>query len=1262
MRQRGLSSLAVVVGLLLLVLLAVAGYFLLRPAPPHPVPADDAPQPVPTAPAGTPGDAKLAFELTRAALAATENLDPEVAAQGWNDVLQVRPGDLDGLRNAALNRVLQVKQLAGQLFDSSISPKDKAMAKQQLPGAIRAARGAADAFEAQQGSPQLVAWMRAVVDSEEAGRLPGMLQQSARSETFLELAEQVKASDKPLIMLGPLTELATLLDDPIDGLPPEIATLYPQVLRSASDKHPRNLFLATEALVQLLSAKHPAAAELAQRVAELSEPLAGLLEKYAIAERSFVQQQTATIQQAVADGNWDAAEVPALQIRNVLTSTEIMRTDRRRASPNALDLLSFNGLRELAAAVAAESEIGVGAAPLQFAVPKLEQTIEATALATADVDLDGQVNVLTVHEGTLTLFRRSEDGWQAFGSTAIADDAAGVIVTDLFMVDASEPSRIRKPKAADLTVAESAAEAKQHETYPSAVVFGPAGVQVFRIDGRSETADDQRLLPPASPTGLEEVAGVLGVQPADFDADGDLDLAITTADQGLRLWVNRGNMTFFEVTQYSQLPPADDPVTAMNIGDIDRDLDLDILLTHGKSGRVAILENLLHLQFRWRVLDAVPPLSNPSLVAIEELDGDVSWDVVAAGNEGASLAFTNTIDAGQFDISQTTRIDQPASASVLVDLNNDSWLNWLAISADASTAHVCGPWGARPLPLNADLPNGTTQLLANDIDRDGTLDLVGIADGKLWTALNTTKGTGHYIDIRFRGKNDNNENSGRINHYGIGTVLELRFGPHYRSKIITDRTTHFGLDGFQSVDLMRAILPNGITQNAISPPVDTVFNEEQTLKGSCPYLYAWDGEKFAFVTDCLWAAPLGLQIASDRVAPDRPWEYLKVPGEFVAPRDGQYELRITEELWEAAYFDHLQLSAVDHPADVEIFTNEKVGPDFIATPTIFAFDPQSLRPVESALNTTGQDVTERLATDDQRFVKGFDYRIRQGLCPPHWIELDLGAVKPQDRVLLVLTGWILPTDTSLNIQIDQNPALSSVQPPSVLVPDGDDWRVALPFMGFPGGKTKTIVVDLTGHLNPDDSRVRIRTSAQIYWDRAAVAINPPEQPLTEQPLDLLSAELTWHGFSRRIDNGETRPETYEYADASSEPRWPPLRGTATAYGDVLPLLTEWDDRMIVMGSGDEIRLKFSLPEQPLPAGWKRDYILHCVGWDKDADLNTLTGQDLGPLPFRAMQAYPPSLQQADAAAEVWQKNASHLTRKQPFRSFWSRPRAVPSVD
>lgn len=462
---------------------------------------------------------------------------------------------------------------------------------------------------------------------------------------------------------------------------------------------------------------------------------------------------------------------------------------------------------------------------------------------------------------------------------------------------------------------------------------------------------------------------------------------------------------------------------------------------------------------------------------------------------------------------------------------------------------------------------------------------------------------------------------------------------------------------------MCAILPNGLTQTIRDPKIDSLVEEEQTLKGSCPYLYAWDGEKFVFKTDCLWAAPLGLQVAHGVVAKDRPWEYLKIDGADIRPAGDLYEFRITEELWEVAYFDKVAMSVVDHPADVEVWTNEKVGPGEIATPTIFAFASDDLRPVKAASDSRGRDVTERLARADRNFVQAFDQRLRQGLCPPHWIDLDFGELSGQEdasenaKIYLVLTGWILPTDTSLNIQIDQNPELGPIEFPSVWVPDAsepDGWRKAIPYMGFPGGKTKTIVVDVTEAINREDPRFRVRTSAQIYWDRAQIAVQSRPAAFQEQPLSLVEAEVAEHGFSSRIRDDVTHPETYDYQKASHTPRWPPLRGGLTRFGDCTELVREWDDAMVVMGAGDEIRLKFSIAPTPLPKGWKRDFVIHSIGWDKDADLNTLAGQSTGPLPFRNMTAYPPAADAIPKSELVDQINQPHLKRSQDFRSFWYR--------
>src|SRR5262249_17832631 len=66
-----------------------------------------------------------------------------------------------------------------------------------------------------------------------------------------------------------------------------------------------------------------------------------------------------------------------------------------------------------------------------------------------------------------------------------------------------------------------------------------------------------------------------------------------------------------------------------------------------------------------------------------------------------------------------------------------------------------------------------------------------------------------------------------------------------------------------------------------------------------------------------------------------------------------------------------------------------------------------------------------------------------------------------------------------------------------------------------------------------------------------------------------------------------------------------------------------DDRMVIMGSGDEMRLQFdarALP--PVSPGWRRDFLLLVDGWAKDADANTAFSQTVLPLPFHRMSSYP----------------------------------------
>ena len=85
----------------------------------------------------------------------------------------------------------------------------------------------------------------------------------------------------------------------------------------------------------------------------------------------------------------------------------------------------------------------------------------------------------------------------------------------------------------------------------------------------------------------------------------------------------------------------------------------------------------------------------------------------------------------------------------------------------------------------------------------------------------------------------------------------------------------------------------------------------------------------------------------------------------------------------------------------------------------------------------------------------------------------------------------------------------------------------------------------------------------------------------------------------------------------------PLSGNYTRYGDVIPLLTNEDSKMAVLGSGDEVVLEFDASSlKKLPPGWKRDFLLYLNGYVKDGDKYTVHSEDVSPMPFSGMETYP----------------------------------------
>ena len=106
-----------------------------------------------------------------------------------------------------------------------------------------------------------------------------------------------------------------------------------------------------------------------------------------------------------------------------------------------------------------------------------------------------------------------------------------------------------------------------------------------------------------------------------------------------------------------------------------------------------------------------------------------------------------------------------------------------------------------------------------------------------------------------------------------------------------------------------------------------------------------------------------------RNVPD-PDEYVRLRGDQLVLKDGRYELRITNELEEALFIDRLQLVAVAHPRESDVYPNEGLrSPSHRGAFTLFTTrDPQ---PPMAAVDHHRHEVLDRLRAIDRRYVDDF---------------------------------------------------------------------------------------------------------------------------------------------------------------------------------------------------------------------------------------------------------------------------------------------------
>lgn len=740
------------------------------------------------------------------------------------------------------------------------------------------------------------------------------------------------------------------------------------------------------------------------------------------------------------------------------------------------------------------------------------------------------------------------------------------------------------------------------------LLAGAGGVQLLHQLEGGAFADVTGHLPPP----IARLAAY-GAWPADVDTDGDLDALVAAASGPAVVLRNNGDGSFAELRPFAAAADLRGFVWA----DLDGDGVPDAALLDAK-GAARVFLNQRGGLFR----EAAGRLDGQ--VAIAPVAGrEMPFDVLGVAADGAVRRLGWSAARAAWESAVLARF-APAPSDLALgtarlltpDLDNNGASDLLVSAAGATRVLLGGP-GDAFVPLAA--PLGLAARATADFDWDGRLEVVGIApDGR--PARATVRGTKAYGWQALRPRSATATGDQRINSFGIGGEVELRTGLHLQHRTIEAPYVHFGLGEAGQAEVVRIVWPNGILQSEFGTAAGAIVAASQRLKGSCPWLFAWNGREMGFVTDLIWRSPLGLRINAQATADASVTEdWVKLRGDQLAARDGAYDLRVTAELWETHFFDLVSLLVVDHPQGTEVFVDERFA---VPPPPLAVTVTGPVEQLASARDDGGADVSDVVRARDGRHLDFAGRGAYQGITRDHFVELEVPEAAPRTGPLwLVAQGWVHPTDSSINVAISQGRSA----PPrglSLQVADAAGrFRTVRDGLGFPSGKDKTVLVDVAGVFPPQGRRrVRLATNLEVFWDRIGWAVGRPGVKVRPQRLPLASADLVERGYSVTEQADAASPERPRYALAGTRPRWLDLEGYHTRPGDVRPLLERVDDRYVIMNAGDELRLRF--PEAPAAAaGLVRDFVVVGDGWVKDGDYNTTFSRTVLPLPTHASGRY-----------------------------------------
>lgn len=951
---------------------------------------------------------------------------------------------------------------------------------------------------------------------------------------------------------------------------------FQKLMQKIVDAHPENI--AAQLDLARIAAKRGDSATLRSTVAHIATQSSGW--------PAEAQQQLTALQTAASGAEPRMAATRSIFLRNVL-----MRVPEFRSNLAAL-----------------QSQPGEGAQPFTHF---LRMETPASTPAPADSAITFSIQPIA---------NPSNQHWNWIGAISLNGEGSPAIATaNAQQLQLSSGAKIPFPSEPDQKApgTESILPVDFNYDFKTDLVLtGAGGVRFLRQDSPSSFVDvtAQTKLPKSIID-----ASYTGAWAIDLEADGDLDIVLGTASGLPTVLRNNGDGSFQPIHPFANISG----IQQFTWADLNGDGNPDAALIDG-SGHLHVFLNQRSGSFTEKALPH--GIEEAKAITAADINNDGISDLVIAKFDGAIIRLSITSDGQSWSISNLTQI--PNAGSNLseevrlraADIDNNGAMDLILMSSHSGASIWLADENHNLHPLDhASTPTQAFDIA--DINANGHLALLGLnTDGQPQEATSHGTKNYHWQTIRPRAKQVTGDQ--RINSFGIGGEIEIRSALLTQKQIITTPQLHFGLGTNTETDVARILWPNGTVSAEFALKADQQVLTEQRLKGSCPFLFAWNGKQMDFVKDTVpWGSALGLRIdglGTASIAATEEW--YKIRGDQLVPHNGYYDLRITGELWETYYYDHLALMAVDHPVGTEIYTDERFVVPAVKRAITVVAEPH---PIVRAIDDGGDDVTQILSSLDGNYLDNFGRGQYQGVTRDHYVEVELPQNLPSSGPLyLIASGWLHPSDSSINVALGQG-SHESPKPLSLEAIDAQGaWHTVRSNLGFPAGRKKTCLIDLSGIFGPGMlHKLRLRTNLEVYWDRIQWAQGLPQEKIQVTKLTPSSADLHYRGYSTIHQANASSPEIPDYNHlASTTQIWRDLSGYYTRYGDVRELLEKTDDRYVIMNAGDEMSLRFPALTSP-PSGWVRDYIIAGDGWIKDGDYNSTYSATVQPLPYHARKLY-----------------------------------------